>query len=64
MFDPVAMFWEDLSAQTTGHFPIPRVGHGFSSIGSILYVHGGVSMKGDITCCVQYHSIRRFEIWN
>jgi hypothetical protein len=40
-YDPVSMTWFDLSTYTLGTPPTARSGHGFTSTGGKLYVHGG-----------------------
>ena len=44
VFDPVAMAWTDLSDANPGTPPTARFGHGFTSAGGKLYVHGGCSL--------------------
>jgi hypothetical protein len=58
MFDPVTMFWEDLSVLASGKIPGPRTGHGISSIGSLFYVHGGLSNQG--SRCLLLRSVAYF----
>jgi hypothetical protein len=41
VYDPAAGAWTDLSAALSGTPPSPREGHGFTSAGGKLYVHGG-----------------------
>ena len=43
VYNPVAMAWMDLSSPRSGDPPSARFGHGFTSAGGLLYVHGGVS---------------------
>ena len=47
MYDPAAMAWTDLSAAMLGTPPSARQGHGFTSAGGKLYVHGGDSESGE-----------------
>ena len=42
-FDPATMTWTLLSAADDDRRPSARSGHGFTSAGGLLYVHGGVS---------------------
>ena len=42
-FDPATMNWTLLSAALDAPRPLARVGHGFTSAGGKLYVHGGYS---------------------
>ena len=41
------MNWTDLSAAASGTPPSARYGHGFTSAGGKLYVHGGLSDNGE-----------------
>ena len=41
VYDPAAGAWTDLSAALSGAPPSPRDGHGCTSAGGKLYVHGG-----------------------
>jgi hypothetical protein len=47
VFDPAAGTWTDLSAALSGTPPSPRRGHGFTSAGGKLYVHGGWDGSGE-----------------
>ena len=40
-FDPATMTWTLLSAADDARRPSARAGHGFTSAGGLLYVHGG-----------------------
>jgi hypothetical protein len=40
-FDPAFIAWNLLSAATVGTRPSAREGHGFTSSGGKLYLHGG-----------------------
>ncbi len=40
-FDPATMTWTLLSAANDTRRPSARSGHGFTSAGGLLYVHGG-----------------------
>ncbi len=42
-FDPATMTWTLLSAANDTRRPSARCGHGFTSAGDLLYVHGGTS---------------------
>jgi hypothetical protein len=46
-FDPATMIWTLLSAANDTLLPSARSGHGFTSAGGRLYVHGGYSYQGD-----------------
>jgi hypothetical protein len=46
VYDPAAGAWSDLSAALRGIPPSPRGGHGFTSAGGKLYVHGGWDSSG------------------
>jgi hypothetical protein len=47
VYDPASEAWTDLSAALSGTPPSPRAGHGFTSAGGKLYVHGsGASGEG------------------
>jgi len=48
VFDPATMAWTDLSAATSGTPPSARGGHGFTSAGGKLYVHGGYINLGEL----------------
>ena len=48
-FDPNTMIWTDLSTPAFGDAPSARYGHGFTSAGRRLYVHGGNNGSG--RCC-------------
>ena len=41
VYDPATMAWTNLSAAASGTPPSGRDGHGFTSAGGKLYVHGG-----------------------
>ncbi len=41
-FDPATMTWTLLSAVDGAGRPSARNGHGFTSAGGLLYVHGGI----------------------
>ncbi len=41
VYNPASMTWFDLSSHALGTPPIARYGHGFTSAGGKLYVHGG-----------------------
>ncbi len=41
-FDPATMTWTLLSAANDTRRPSARSGHGFTSAGGLLYVHGGL----------------------
>ncbi len=45
-FDPANMTWTRLSAADDASRPSARAGHGFTSAGGKLYVHGGVFITG------------------
>ncbi len=47
-FDPANMTWTLLSAAAKGTAPSPRYGHGFTSAGNTLYVHGGQDDTGNV----------------
>ena len=47
VYDPAAMAWTDLSAASSGTPPSARYGHGFTSAGGKLYVHGGSDGSGE-----------------
>jgi hypothetical protein len=47
VYDPAAGAWTDLSAALSGTPPSPRGGHGFTSAGGKLYVHGGSDDSGE-----------------
>ena len=47
VYDPAAMAWTDLSAAASGTPPSAREGHGFTSAGGKLYVHGGFGGSGE-----------------
>jgi N-acetylneuraminic acid mutarotase len=44
-FDPVTQVWTNLSETVGGTPPQARIGHGFTSAGGKLYVHGGVYLQ-------------------
>ena len=44
VYDPTDMAWTDLSAAASGTPPSARFGHGFTSAGDKLYVHGGSNL--------------------
>ena len=46
VFDPDTIYWRELSFASHGTPPSPRMGHGFASVGSKLYVHGGEDSAG------------------
>ena len=48
VFDPAAIVWKDLSGVAEGAPPAARWGHGFTSAGGRLYVHGGVDAGGNL----------------
>ncbi len=43
VYDPETMAWTDLSVPASGTPPSARSGHGFTSTGGQLYVHGGIA---------------------
>ena len=43
VYNPASMTWFDLSGHALGTPPTARFGHGFTSAGGKLYVHGGYS---------------------
>ncbi len=45
-FDPDTMIWTLLSAADDASRPSARYGHGFTSAGGLLYVHGGYDITG------------------
>ena len=45
-FDPTTMTWTLLSAEDDVHRPSARSKHGFTSVGGLLYVHGGYGLMG------------------
>ena len=45
-FDPATMTWTLLSPADDPRRPSARFGHGFTSAGGLLYVHGGYSDAG------------------
>jgi hypothetical protein len=45
-FDPTTMIWTRLSAADDAGRPSARDGHGFTSAGGRLYVHGGYCPTG------------------
>jgi hypothetical protein len=45
-FDPATMTWTNLSAADDAGRPSARFGHGFTSAGGLLYVHGGYGITG------------------
>ncbi len=45
-FDPATMTWALLSAADDACRPSARSGHGFTSTGGLLYVHGGYGITG------------------
>jgi hypothetical protein len=47
-FDPADMTWTQLSAADDAVRPSARSGHGFTSAGGRLYVHGGIEFIGEI----------------
>jgi hypothetical protein len=47
VYDPAAEAWTDLNCTLSGAPPSPRMGHGFTSAGGKLYVHGGWDGFGD-----------------
>jgi hypothetical protein len=47
VYDPAAEAWTDISAALSGTPPSPRRGHGFTSAGGKLYVHGGWDGSGE-----------------
>jgi hypothetical protein len=49
VYDPAARAWTDLSAALSGTPPSPRSGHGFTSAGGKLYVHGGARGSTNLT---------------
>jgi hypothetical protein len=46
-FDPATMTWALLSAADDAGRPSARAGHGFTSVGGLLYVHGGSEGYGE-----------------
>ena len=46
MYDPHNISWSDLTVTLTDPWPSPRDGHGFTSTGGKLYVHGGYGTDG------------------
>ncbi len=46
VFDPATMTWTLLSAADDAGRPSARAGHGFTSAGGLLYVHGGWGITG------------------
>ncbi len=47
-FDPANMTWTRLSAANDAGRPSARSGHGFTSAGGLLYVHGGFDASGEL----------------
>jgi hypothetical protein len=45
-FDPTTMTWTLLSFADDAGRPSARSGHGFTSVGGLLYVHGGYGING------------------
>jgi N-acetylneuraminic acid mutarotase len=45
-YDPVSMTWFNLTSYALGSPPGARIGHGFTSEGGKLYVHGGRDPRG------------------
>ena len=52
-YEPGKMVWTTLSPPLLGAPPPPRGGHGFDSMGGLLYVHGGIGPSGACPgdCC-------------
>ncbi len=46
-FDPATMTWTLLSSVDDTGRPSARAGHGFTSAGGLLYVHGGYGGSGE-----------------
>jgi hypothetical protein len=49
-FDPATMAWTQLSVANDSARPEARAGHGFASVGGLLYVHGGYGVAGIRAC--------------
>ncbi len=47
VYSPASMTWFNLSSHALGTPPTARNGHGFTSAGGLLYVHGGVGVNTD-----------------
>jgi hypothetical protein len=47
VYNPASMTWFDLSSHALGTPPTARHGHGFTSAGGKLYVHGGYDGSGE-----------------
>ncbi len=48
LFDPATKTWTLLSTKVDVDRPSARIGHGFTSAGGLLYVHGGWLVSGQI----------------
>ncbi len=48
VYNPATMTWFDLSGHALGTPPTARSGHGFTSAGGKLYVHGGYDGSGEL----------------
>jgi hypothetical protein len=44
-FDPQTLTWKNLTGTVLGTPPSARFGHGFASVGGLLYVHGGTGER-------------------
>jgi hypothetical protein len=53
MFDIATMTWTELTAFASGTSPSKRDGHGFTSLGGRLYMHGGWDRIGKSRCSSQ-----------
>jgi hypothetical protein len=45
-FDPSSLVWEDLTYIQNGAIPPPRHGHSMLSVGSLIYMFGGMNYYG------------------
>jgi hypothetical protein len=57
VFDPSMLTWTELTGAVHGTPPSARVGHGFTSAGGRLYVHGGLAGNGE---CRMHHCKRPY----
>ena len=48
VLDPAVMIWKDLSSLTTGEIPSSRDSIGITSVGSKIYIFGGILRKGEL----------------
>ncbi len=57
VYSPAYMTWFDLSSHAHGTPPTARAGHGFTSAGGLLYVHGGSSSLFQVSDGAAYLSL-------